>query len=174
MKSRVLALSIAIVLTVLPVPWFFSADLGPGTARAGDRDCKALSGAAVGSQVSPSEIVGTALFEYDRRTYDVDIRVEIFGINPNEDGTLTVSASHAFYFRERGPATPVVGTITTRDRAVFIPTNEAWVFTISAVSPVTGGSGIFAMAHGQLAFEGTADLNSGRFESAISGSLCRS
>lgn len=158
---------IAVVVTMAPA-------VVSRTAMAEEGDCKALNGSATGSAVSPNEITGSAVFTYNQREYQTRIRVIISSIVPNPDGALTVNATHSFEFFQQSEAEPVVGTIATIDQALFTPTGQPGVFALSAISPLSGGSGIFSHVNGSLTFEGVADLAAGNFAADISGVICRS
>lgn len=83
-----------------------------------------------------------------------------------EGGRILLGLGHAFVTLDRG-------TLQTKDTAVWTPIpGLAGVFHMSTSYEITGGSGGFAGATGQLINDGVADTNTGQVTLRYEGEVC--
>jgi hypothetical protein len=149
MKSlRMLVLLMAVVGTAVGA--------ATATAGGGHDSCMAVSGRAIGQNLGGGHTMGTI------------VHAGMF--NGTTEAQLTITGGHPpiVTFTGTGTLTTHQGTITITPIGTL---NQA-TGEFQATAHITGGTGLFAHATGDLTLVGVEQLPSGSFSQTISGTVC--
>jgi hypothetical protein len=129
-------------------------------------DCDKVSGNGRTLAVGPATFQGIASLDLDNTSVNVSVTTNLLGPpTATEDGTLLAKTSHTFVFQDGS-------TLTTLDHAVLSPTDTPGLYNLNTRAAITGGTGTYEDACGQLSLHGTVNFLSGEIEWSVTGRVC--
>jgi len=129
-------------------------------------DCDKVSGNGRTLAVGPATFQGIASLNLDNTSVNVSVTTNLLGPpTATEDGTLLAKTSHTFVFQDGS-------TLTTLDHAVLSPTDTPGLYNLNTRAAITGGTGTYEDACGQLSLHGTVNFLSGEIEWSVTGRVC--
>ena len=129
-------------------------------------DCDKVSGTGHTFAVGPTTFQGIASLNINSTNIVVTVTTNLLGPpTATEDGTLLATTSHTFVFQDGS-------SLTTLDHAVLSPTNTPGLYNLNTRAAITGGTGSYESACGQLSIHGTINLISGEVQWSVTGRIC--
>jgi hypothetical protein len=154
----------ASVVTVAALFGLFTYGTGTPTARA-DATCRQVSGSISANAITnPNVSTGLALGNVTGGLAGATMAT--FTVSAGSGGSLNLLLHHNFVTRSRD-------SLNTSDTGVLIPVpGLANIYRMSVNYTITGGTGKFAGATGNLQNHGEADLQNGLLTLTYSGQVC--
>lgn len=129
-------------------------------------DCDKVSGTGHTFAIGPATFQGIASLDLNNNNIIVTVTTNLLGPpTATEDGTLLATTSHTFVFQDGS-------SLTTLDHAVLSPTDTPGLYNLNTRAAVTGGTGTYEDACGQLSIHGTINLISGEIQWSVTGRIC--
>ncbi len=129
-------------------------------------DCDKVSGTGQTFAVGPATFQGIASLDLNNTNVIVTVTTNLLGPpTATEDGTLLATTSHTFVFQDGS-------SLTTLDHAVLSPTDTPGLYNLNTRAAITGGTGTYENACGQLSIHGTINLLSGEVLWSVTGRIC--
>ena len=129
-------------------------------------DCDKVSGTGHTLAVGPATFQGIANLNLNNTDVIVTVTTNLLGLpTATEDGTLLATTSHTFVFQDGG-------SLTTLDHAVLSPTSTPGLYNLNVRASITGGTGTYQDACGQLSIHGTINFLSGEVQWSVTGRIC--
>ena len=129
-------------------------------------DCDKVSGTGHTLAVGPATFQGVANLTLNNTDVIVTVTTNLLGPpTATEDGTLLATTSHTFVFQDGS-------SLTTLDQAVLSPTSTPGLYNLNVRASITGGTGTYQDACGQLSIHGTINFLSGEVEWSVTGRIC--
>lgn len=126
-------------------------------------DCRPVAGTIDATVVGgePLNVLGNVTGDLAGAT-----RAVVLGQGAGDDGRVTLDLAHNFVTFNRG-------SLTTTDSAVWTPVpGREGVFHMSTTYTITGGTGAYDGATGELVNDGVADTTTGLVTLRYAGEVC--
>ena len=117
----------------------------------------AVRGSGEGNAIGQNQIKSTGELRVGQDTYPVTTIVTILALGPGQGHTLVGQTTHLIDFGGGD-------TITTMDKGLLVPVNNFGLYQLLIKCDITGGTGKFAGAAGDLTFTGRVNLAVGHVE----------